>query len=444
MTDDRTGRDLVPRPEEPGSAVEPREPALPASAPADERFYAGDQAHTVGLTEERAAKIVKQSGNARMYAFLATLFLVLFIPIYWLYDIGLPVVGVTGRLENEASQQQVTDIAQGYALFLANCSRCHDAPGQPAGNGLGNVGPALNDQSKLYNALTPQGDPGTGHLNPNYINNVLTVGGRYVCGDPNSVMPVWAQPNGPLNYLQVQQIIDWITASSDTSFVYQPAAPEGVAGATAPPAVTVHGWRDPEYTPAPDATAVPACWRGTPSYGGSSASSAPSLAPVTSPGTSAAPREIDVTGTNQLQWTDSATGQQITQLAVVPGETIIFKVDVNSSIGHNFHIGTAQDLSSASEHNDLPGLDTFSNTTQTFVYTVPSDPTGLQFACTVPGHYQSGMHVDLVPQANGAPSVTVVPGSTAPQSAAPASAAPAPSAAPSPAPSPVPSTAPAS
>ena len=257
MTDDRTGRDLVPRPDEPSSAVTPREPNVPASVPADERFSAGDQAHTVGLSEERVAGIVKQSGNARMYAFLAALFLVLFIPIYWLYDIGLPVIGDSGRLANEASQQQVTDISKGYALFLANCARCH------GNNGEGGVGPPLNDQAKLFNAVTAQGDPGNGHLNPNYILNVLTVGGRYVCGDPNSVMPIWAQPNGPLNYLQIQQIIDWITASSSTSFVYQPAVPEGQAGATAPPAVTVHGWRDPSYSPAPDATAVPACWRGT-------------------------------------------------------------------------------------------------------------------------------------------------------------------------------------
>jgi hypothetical protein len=38
--------------------------------------------------------------------------------------------------------------------------------------------------------------------------NVLTVGGRYVCGDPKSVMPVWAQPNGPLNYRQIEEIND--------------------------------------------------------------------------------------------------------------------------------------------------------------------------------------------------------------------------------------------
>ena len=51
MTNEPTGRDLVPRPEEPGSAVTPREAGLPANAPADERFSAGEQTHTVGLSE---------------------------------------------------------------------------------------------------------------------------------------------------------------------------------------------------------------------------------------------------------------------------------------------------------------------------------------------------------------------------------------------------------
>jgi mono/diheme cytochrome c family protein len=425
MTDDRTGRELTPRPEEPASAVTPREAQVPATAtPADVRFSAGDQAHTVGLSEERAAKIVKQSGNARMVAFLGALFLVLFIPIYWLYDIGLPVVGLDGRLTTEIEQQQVTDISRGYALFLANCARCH------GNNGEGGIGPALNDQGKLYNAVTAAGLPGTGHLNPNYLDNVLTVGGRYVCGDPNSIMPVWKQPGGPLNYRQVQEIIAWIVASKDVSFVYAPVV-EGGAGASAPPPVTVEGWRDPAYTPAPDATPVPACWKGDNTGGGTT----PTAAPVTSPGTADSPREIDVVGNDQIQWVD-ASGNKITSMAVVPGEVINFKVDVNSAIKHSFHIGSATELAAATEPTDLPGIPQFDNTTspQTFTYTVPATlPDQTQFACTVPGHYPS-MHVDLIAQqgsgAAGSPAASPAPGG---------SAAPSPSAAPSASPSAAPS-----
>ena len=54
MSDDQTGRDLVPRPDDPAGAVTPREPDVPtSSAEAAVRFSAGEQAHTVGLTEQQ-------------------------------------------------------------------------------------------------------------------------------------------------------------------------------------------------------------------------------------------------------------------------------------------------------------------------------------------------------------------------------------------------------
>lgn len=415
MSDERTGRELTPRTEESAGAVTPREPALPqSSTPAGERFSAGDQAHTVGLTEERAAQIVRQSANARMMTFLGALVLVLFIPLYWLYDIGLPVLGVQGRLETEIDRQYVTDVSRGYALFLANCARCH------GNNGGGGIGPALNDQAKLYDALTAQGLSGPGHLNPEYLNSVLREGGRIVCGDPNSVMPAWLEPKGPLNYREVQDIIAFITASKDIKFVYQPA--HVVPPETMPPPVNQEGWRDPAYTPPPDATPVPACWR-APTGGGAT----PTAAPVASPGTADNPRIIEVEGTDKVQWVDPATGTQLTSISVVQGETIEFHVINNSQIPHNFHIGGAAELSAAPEQNDLPGVDTFTESTKTVIYTVENLPDQPQFACTVLGHYPA-MHVDLLVQPGaGGPSAS--PGA----SAAPAeSAAPAASAAPSP------------
>src|SRR5450756_2313714 len=75
---------------------------------------AGPAAHTVGLTEERAAQIVKQSGSARNVAFLAVLIIALFVPIYWFYDIGVPALGVESRLQKEADAQYVSDVQQGY------------------------------------------------------------------------------------------------------------------------------------------------------------------------------------------------------------------------------------------------------------------------------------------------------------------------------------------
>ena len=424
MSEDRTGRELTPRPTEPEGVVAPREPALPATPIEPGRFSAGEQAHTVGLTEERAAEVVQQSSNARNVAFLFVLIFVLFIPLYWLYDIGLSVLGIQARLDKETNQQYVTDVSRGYALYLANCARCHDNPAGPPANGLGNVGPPLNDQAKLFNTLTAAGLPGTGHLNPDYLHSVLREGGRYVCGDPKSVMPAWLEPKGPLNYREVEELIDFILASKDTQFVYQPAHVEG--GGTLPPPVDVEGWRDPSFTPAPGATPVPDCWRGTASGGGGGAATP---APVTSPGTADSPRIIEVHAKG-VQWVDAA-GQPLGAISVVQGETVEFRITNDDPVGHNFHVAGAADLSAASEHNELPGVDTFPSGTQTFKYTVDALPPQPQFACTVAGHYQT-MHGDLVPASGGSsgasPAVSGAPATPAP--AASGGANPPPSAAP--------------
>jgi mono/diheme cytochrome c family protein len=420
MSDDRTGRELTPRPEEEPSAVTPRETGLtqPTAAPV-ERFSAGQQAHTVGLTEERAAQIVRQSSNARQVAFLAVLLVVLFIPLYWLYDIGLPAIGFGGRMESAADQQYVTDVSRGYALFLANCARCHGDQGQ------GGIGPPLNDQGKLYQAVTgsaPNYNSGKGHLNPDYILSVLTEGGRYVCGDANSVMPAWLQPKGPLDYRQVNDIISFIVASNQTSWVYQPPTAESV-DVTPAPSVTVNGWRDPSYTPPPDATPVPACWRNPSGQigGGGGGGATPTPGAIT-PGTPDNPRVIELTETADLHITD-ANGTPLSQIALVPGETVEFKVTNTAGFVHDLYIGTADQLQNTG-NTSLPGLPEFSTGTQTFTYTVPASLDNLQFACTVPGHYDS-MHGDLV-AASGS--------SESPAPTASAEATPAPSASPSPTP----------
>src|SRR4051812_24420622 len=277
MTEDRTGRELTPAGD---SGVTP---PPTAEGGAVDRFTAPPAAHTIGLTEERSAQVVQQSGRARQVAFLAVLIVALFIPIYWFYDIGVPALGIESRQTKEANAQYVTDVKQGYALFLANCARCHSSAANP-GDGKGGIGPPLNDQGKMYNAVTAQGLPGTGHLNPNYITNVLTVGGRYVCGDANSVMPVWLQPGGPLNYRQVQEIVAWLTASSDVQFQYVPAQAETGSG-PAPTAENVSGWRDPNFSPGPDATAVPACWRNPSGQIGGGGGASATAGPGPSPGT---------------------------------------------------------------------------------------------------------------------------------------------------------------
>jgi mono/diheme cytochrome c family protein/plastocyanin len=248
----------------------PPERRLPARRPASEpvptrpveRFTAPRQTRAIGgLTSERAAKIVRQSGDARWVAFLGVVIVALFVIVYYFYELGVPIINTTPRLDAEANLQQVTSVERGYNLYEANCARCHGP------NGEGGIGPVLNDQSKLF-----------AHLSEQYIRNVLTVGGRYVCGDPKSVMPVWADTNGgPLNYIQIQDLIDFIRAPSTQEFSRRdPELNEPVLGPDGK-ILTFKGWRDEAYKPEPSATPVPDCHSGTP--GGATQAPQPSLGP---------------------------------------------------------------------------------------------------------------------------------------------------------------------
>jgi mono/diheme cytochrome c family protein/plastocyanin len=242
-----------PTRDRPGNDPERRLPARrPPSEPAPsrpvERFTAPRQVRAIGgLTSERAAKIVRQSGDARWVAFLGVAIVALFVIVYYFYELGAPLGLTTPRLTVEEQDQQVTSVERGYNLYEANCARCHGV------NGEGGIGPVLNDQVKLF-----------AHLNEQYIHNVLTVGGRYVCGNAKSVMPVWADTNGgPLNYLQIADLIAFIRAPSTQEYVkHDPQLNEPVIGADGK-VETFKGWRDPSFKPDPGATPFPDCWSGT-------------------------------------------------------------------------------------------------------------------------------------------------------------------------------------
>ena len=81
-----------PMTDQPGRPPEERLPApRPSSAavPA-ERFSAPQSAHRNDLSPERAAKIVRQSANARWVGFLAVTIVGLFVIGYYFYELGLP------------------------------------------------------------------------------------------------------------------------------------------------------------------------------------------------------------------------------------------------------------------------------------------------------------------------------------------------------------------
>jgi mono/diheme cytochrome c family protein/plastocyanin len=239
--------------DQPGQGPEQRLPVPrePADVTPAERFTAPPQAHAFGLTPERAAKIVRQSSNARWVAFLAVTLIALFVILYYFYELGVPGVANTSRMEKEAAAQQVTDVERGAKLFQANCSRCHGDAGQ------GGIGPVLNDQAKL---LT--------HLTETYLETVLTVGGRYVCGDPSSLMLAWLEPKGPLNYREVEEIIAFIRAPN--TLTYEAVDP------TTGEVTEQTGWRDPNYALPAGATPVPDCWKDAFGGGGTPA---PTTAP---------------------------------------------------------------------------------------------------------------------------------------------------------------------
>ncbi len=237
------------RPEGPSERRLParRPPSEPAPSRSSDRFTAPISTRAIrGLTPERAAKIVRQSGDARWVAFLGVVVVALFVIVYYFYELGVPIINTTPRLEAQDQLQQVTSVERGYNLYEANCARCHGA------NGQGGIGPVLNDQSKLF-----------AHLNEQYLKNVLTVGGRYVCGNPKSVMPVWADTNGgPLNYIQIEDLIAFIRAPSTQEYTKRsPELNEPVVGADGK-IQTFKGWRNSDFKPQPSASPVPDCWSG--------------------------------------------------------------------------------------------------------------------------------------------------------------------------------------
>jgi mono/diheme cytochrome c family protein/plastocyanin len=227
----------------------PRPPVEPAPV---ERFTAPPSTRAVELTPERAAQVVRQSSNARWVGFLGVIVVILFITIYWFYELA-PLGFMEPRLDAEAASQQVIAVERGYNLYQANCARCHGV------NGLGpldtppGIGPALNRQDKLF-----------AHLSVDYLNNMMIAGGRYACGNPNSAMPIWSnegRPAGPLNYTQVEDVIAFIRApNTETYTIRDPELFEPVHDPVTDEVKTFTGWVDPNYKPAPGATPFPDCW----------------------------------------------------------------------------------------------------------------------------------------------------------------------------------------
>ena len=277
---------MTDQPERRDAAQERLPAPRPASTPVPaERFSAPPSAHRNDLTPERAAKVVRQSANARWVGFLAVTVVTLFVIGYYFYELGLPGGLSESRLTTQDRAQQVTSIERGYNIYQANCAQCHGV------NGEGISGPTLNRQDKLF-----------AHLDVDYLNNILTVGGRYACGNPDSIMPIWSNegnPPGPLNYKQIEDIINYLRAEKGEAYrILDPALFEPMVDPVTKEELTFEGWVDPEYKPEPGATPYPACWADE----FASPTSAPS-SPGASPGASEAPSGpvVELSALN-IQW----------------------------------------------------------------------------------------------------------------------------------------------
>jgi mono/diheme cytochrome c family protein/plastocyanin len=338
----------------------PRPPVEPAPV---ERFTSPPSVRAVELTPERAAQVVRQSSNARWVGFLAVVVVALFIAIYWFYELA-PVGFTESRLDSETAAQQVTAVERGYDLYQANCARCHGP------NGEGGIGPTLNRQDKLF-----------AHLSVDYINNMMVSGGRYACGDPNSLMPVWSNtghPPGPLNYVQIEDLIAFIRApDTQTYTIRDPALNEPKIDPITHQVETFKGWLDPTYKPAPGATPFPACWKDE--FAAPAASAGASGSPAASGATSASGSPAASAGTNAATVKVIASGIAFTTPTVTAPAGVPFVIDFDNedaSVPHNIQI---KDSSGAVKFQG----DTFTGVA-TKVYQVPALPAGTYpFACTV-------------------------------------------------------------
>ena len=131
---------------------------------------------------------------------------------------------------------------------------------------------------------------------------------------------------------------------------------------------------------------------------GQSPGGSPGGSPGTSPGGSPGAGDgetLALTETMTLQI--QREGQQVTEIALSEGQSYTFEITNDGGLEHNFYIGTPEQLQS-NDVAGLPGVPNFTDGTQTFEYMATAETAGLEFACTVPGHYQP-MHGTMVVEA---------------------------------------------
>ncbi len=121
------------------------------------------------------------------------------------------------------------------------------------------------------------------------------------------------------------------------------------------------------------------------SPGGTPAGS-PGGSPAGSPGGSQAAGDGTIALTETMAVQILRDGEQVSEIALTEGETYTFEITNEGGLEHNFYIGPPEQLQ-ANDVAELPGVPNFTDGTQAFEYTATAETAGLEFACTVPGHY---------------------------------------------------------
>lgn len=105
-------------------------------------------------------------------------------------------------------------------------------------------------------------------------------------------------------------------------------------------------------------------------------------------------------------------------IQVTAGETIKFEISNTGNLEHEFVIGdkaaqeehrimmqemsgghdeghAGHDMAEGEHGGQMPSITIAAGETQTLVWTAPSNVTSLEYACNIPGHYESGMYGDI-------------------------------------------------
>jgi uncharacterized cupredoxin-like copper-binding protein len=96
-------------------------------------------------------------------------------------------------------------------------------------------------------------------------------------------------------------------------------------------------------------------------------------------------RVIEIHATAALQFTDGR-GNLLQEIAVTPGETVVFRVHNTADFDHSFYIGSESDLHEPAGTTDT-GIEMWAEGVRELEWRVPDDVSDLMFGCTVPGHF---------------------------------------------------------